>query len=61
MDEDNKLNELLRVCYQHPEEFNKIGNILYELFGYPIGAETELLCTYVYIKMKEYKAGENDG
>ena len=55
--ENEKLTELLTICGKYPEEFNKIGNILYGFFGHPIGAETQLLCTYVYLKMKE-KEGE---
>lgn len=56
MDGQNQLTELLSVCGKHPEDFNKIGNIIYEFFGQAVGAETQLLCTYVYLKMKE---GEN--
>lgn len=59
--QNEELTELLTVCGKHPEEFNKIGNILYGFFGHPIGAETQLLCTYVYLKMKEKERKEEGG
>lgn len=53
--QNEELTGLLTVCGKYPKEFNKVGNILYEFFGHPIGAETQLLCTYVYLKMIEGK------
>lgn len=59
MDPQNEeLTELLSVCGKHPEDFNKIGNIIYHFFGHPVGVETQLLCTYVYLKMKEGEKNE---
>ena len=57
--QNEELTELLTVCGNYPEEFNKVGNILYLFFGHPIGAETQLLCTYVYLKMKGKEEGGN--
>ena len=50
---DDKIAMLLTFCSDCPELYNEVGNILYKLFETNIGAELNLVCTYVVKKVLE--------
>lgn len=45
--EDDKIAMLMTYCSECPELYNEVGRILYKLFETNIGAELNLVCTYV--------------
>lgn len=45
--EDDKVAMLITYCSECPELYNEVGRILYKLFQTNIGAELNLVCTYV--------------
>ena len=40
-------NLLIECCMNNPALYNRIGNIIYKLYGKPMGAELTMLVTYV--------------
>lgn len=54
--EHAKNSFLLECCMNNPELYNKIGSIIYKLYGRPMGAELTMLVTYVYRELQ--KEGE---
>lgn len=51
--EDDKIAMLLTFCSECPELYNEVSNILHKLFETNIGAELNLVCTYVVRKVLE--------
>lgn len=48
------INFLLEFCQNHPETYNKIGNLLYSKMGIS-SAALNLLCTFVCVEMENKK------
>ena len=48
---DDKIATLITYCSECPELYNEVSNILYKLFETNIGAELNLVCTYVVSKI----------
>lgn len=45
------IDMLLAYCSECPELYNDVSNILFKLFKANVGAEVNLLCTYVVSKI----------
>ena len=46
-------NLLMECCMNNPELYNKIGNIIYQLYGRSMGAELTMLVTYVCRELRK--------